>query len=108
MTLHQLFLNNNRNEIYKFIHYLDIYERYFFKYVGKKILMIEIGVWKGGSLNMWKDYFGDNATIVGIDIDRECKQYENEERNIFVEIGDQKDPLFLESIIRKYGSPDII
>jgi hypothetical protein len=106
--LHNYFLNNSGKILHKWIHYFDIYERYFERYVDKPILMIEIGVDNGGSIDMWKKYFGDNSTIVGIDIKPECKKFEDVDNKVFVEIGDQSDINFLNSVIEKYGNPDII
>jgi hypothetical protein len=108
MNLHEYFLKNNGKLIHKWIHYFDIYERHFRRFVGEEMLIIEIGVFEGGSIQMWKEYFGEKATIVGIDIDPNCKQYEDTSRNIFVEIGSQSDTEFLKSIIEKYGRPDIL
>lgn len=108
MNLHEYFLNNNGKLIHKWIHYFDIYERHFRKYVHQKMLIIEIGVFEGGSIQMWKDYFGPWAKVVGIDINPNCKKFENPENNIFVEIGSQSDPDFLKSVIEKYGRPDIL
>lgn len=108
MNLHEYFLKNNRNLIHKWIHYFDIYERHFKKFVGKDVLIIEIGVYEGGSIEMWKEYFGENCKVVGIDINPNCKKYENIEKNIYVEIGSQNDKDFLKSIIEKYGKADII
>lgn len=48
------------------MHYFDIYERHFEKFIGKGINILEIGVSHGGSLQMWKDYFGDKAMIFGL------------------------------------------
>lgn len=107
-TLHSYFLNNGKKIIHKWIHYFDIYEKHFRNYVDKEMLMIEIGVFNGGSLQMWKNYFGNKCKIVGIDIDPNCKQHESVENNIFVEIGNQSDINFLDSVIKKYGKPDII
>jgi hypothetical protein len=104
--IHKLFLNNGGNICNKWIHYLDIYEKHFAKFVGKKFTMFEIGVSKGGSVEMWRDYFGKDVTIVGIDIDKKCKQYEGEQINI--EIGDQSDWNFLQMLIDKYGIPDLV
>jgi cephalosporin hydroxylase len=106
--LHKYFLNNGGKVIHKWLHYFDIYERYFNQYVDKPILMIEIGVFKGGSIDMWKDYFGSKSIIVGIDIDPNCKKFERKDDGIFIEIGDQSDVSFLQSVIDKYGNPDII
>lgn len=68
--------------IHKWIHYFDIYERLFEKFIGKEINILEIGVSHGGSLQMWKEYFGDKATIFGLDIDPLCKSFEEEKINI--------------------------
>jgi hypothetical protein len=104
--IHKLFLNNGGNICNKWIHYLDIYEKHFARFVGKKFTMFEIGVSKGGSVELWRDYFGADVTIVGIDIDPKCKQYEGDQ--IHIEIGDQSDALFLNSLIEKYGIPDLV
>ena len=55
--------------------------------------MLEIGVWKGGSLDMWRRYFGASATIVGIDVNPECAQVVDSPN--VVRIGSQDDPDFL-------------
>lgn len=108
MSLHKIFLNNGGNITNKWIHYIDIYEKHFSSFVGKEFLLLEIGVSKGGSIAMWKEYFGKGATIVGIDIEPNCKQYENKSENIFVEIGNQSDLRFLDSVLEKYGIPNIV
>ena len=45
----------------------------FSKYRNKEITFIEIGVLNGGSLFMWRDYFGPHARIIGIDLNPEIK-----------------------------------
>lgn len=52
----------------KWAHYFPIYERHFSWYVNKSLTFLEIGVARGGSLQMWQRYFGPLAKIVGIDI----------------------------------------
>jgi hypothetical protein len=65
--------------------YLDTYEK-FLPYTGLyKIL--EIGVFKGGSLRMWRDYY-PSAEVVGIDIDPSCMF---EEERIKTVLMDTKD-----------------
>lgn len=85
--------------------YLGKYEKYinFDRFDNIKIL--EIGVFEGKSLKLWKNYF-INATILGIDINSECKKFE--EDKIFVEIGSQIDTQFLLDISEKYGPFDLI
>ncbi len=106
MTLWSSFQNNNGNVIHKWNHYFPIYEKHFSSFVNKDINVLEIGIAKGGSLNMWKDYFGPNAQIIGIDIDPTCKQFENE--NIKVRIGDQKNKKFLQSLVEEFQEFDLI
>ena len=55
---------------------------------------------------MWKKYFGPRAKIIGIDINPECKEYE--ESNISIRIGDQGDRDFLQSIVKEFGPFDIV
>lgn len=98
--------NQNRNMIDKWSHYFDIYERHFNPFVGKKIKVLEIGIWQGGSLKMWKDYFGEQVEIIGIDIDARCKRFEEDHIRIY--IGDQSNPEFLKSVIESEWGFDII
>lgn len=55
---------------------------------------------------MWKDFLGPLATVVGIDINPECKNHEVE--GVHIRIGDQSDTTFLSKIIEEFGSPDIV
>jgi hypothetical protein len=104
--LDEYYLNKHHGTLDKWLHYFEVYDRYFSQFRNKKITMMEIGVFRGGSLQMWKEYFGLNATIVGVDIDPQCKRYEEERINI--EIGSQEDTEFLNKLIEKYGQFDII
>ncbi|TFF25175.1 class I SAM-dependent methyltransferase [Jiella endophytica] len=104
--LHRYFLNNGGKRLHKWFHYFDVYERHFERFRGKAPLVIEIGVFGGGSLAMWREYFGRDCRVVGLDINPECKQHEAE--GIDVQIGSQADPDFLKTILDKYGAPDIV
>lgn len=55
---------------------------------------------------MWKEYFGPNAKIFGIDINPHCKKFEDEQVRIFV--GDQEDRVFLKSLTEKIPKIDIL
>jgi len=106
MALWDLFLDNKGRKIHKWTHYFPIYEVFFRTYVNKPILIIEIGCGRGGSLQLWKKYFGPHARIVGVDINPDCKAFEEDQINI--RIGDQNDPVFLRSLIDEFGTPDLI
>jgi hypothetical protein len=104
--LHKFFLNNGYKQIHKWGHYFDIYERHFERFRGKSPTVLEIGVAGGGSLGMWREYFGPGARIVGLDINPNCKAHEGE--NIEVFIGSQDDPAIIGQILAKYPVFDIV
>jgi 23S rRNA U2552 (ribose-2'-O)-methylase RlmE/FtsJ len=106
MTLWSDFLTNDKKIIHKWKHYFPIYERHFKDFVYKPVTFIEIGCGVGGSLQMWKRYFGPHARIVGIDVNPACKTFEEDQ--IEVRIGDQSDEKLLESLIDEFGTPDIV
>ena len=105
-TIQQLFSGSSGGVIYKWHHYLPIYESLFSKFVGTPVKVLEIGVLRGGSLKLWREYFGVDAQIYGIDIDPAAKQYEVEGIKIF--IGDQGDPDFLAGVLAEVGGFDIV
>lgn len=94
--------------VHKWHHYFDIYCRHFERYRQRPIRMLEIGVFRGGSLRMWKEYFHPESLIVGIDIDKSCKAHEIADRNVHVRIGSQADPTFLAAVNDEFGPFDII
>ena len=94
--------------VHKWHHYFEIYERHFERYRDRPIAMLEIGVFRGGSLRMWKQYFHPDSTIVGIDIDKSCAAHEIADQNVFVRIGSQADPDFLAQVTGEFGPFDII
>ncbi len=96
------------SNIHKWHHYFDIYTRYFERFRDRPITMLEIGVFRGGSLRMWKEYFHPDSTIVGIDIDKSCQAHEIAAQNVFVRIGSQADPNFLANVNGEFGPFDII
>lgn len=104
--LPRLFFTHQGRALRKKVHYLDIYDRYFSKYRGTGVRVLEIGVCEGGSLDLWRDYFGADATIVGIDVDPDCAM-RVDERNC-VRIGGQQDADFLRSVVDEMGTPDIV
>jgi hypothetical protein len=104
--LEKYFRQNNKRLIDKWVHYFDIYDRHFSRYRNREAVILEIGVWQGGSLQMWKDYFGGKAKIFGIDIDPRCKALEEE--NIQILIGSQSDRQFLKKVKEQIPPLDIL
>lgn len=104
--LEKYFRQNNKRLIHKYLHYFDVYERHFSSYRNKEVVILEIGVSQGGSLQMWKEYFGERARIFGIDVDPRCKNLEEENIKIF--IGSQSDRKFLREIKTQIPPIDIL
>ncbi len=104
--LEKYFQENNGRLIHKWMHYFDVYDRHFSKYRGKDVAILEIGVSQGGSLQMWKNYFGPKAKIYGIDVNIKCKNLEEENIKIF--IGSQSDRNFLREIKKNIPPIDIL
>jgi hypothetical protein len=100
------FFEDRGRPVHKWQHYLDIYERHFSQYRNKPFFFLEIGVLDGGSLDMWRRYFGAEATIVGIDVNKECANRVDPPN--MVRIGSQADPKFLQDIINEFGAPDVV
>jgi hypothetical protein len=52
MNLWQDFKTNDQKLIHKWMHYFPIYERHLAPFRNRTITLLEIGVFKGGSLQM--------------------------------------------------------
>lgn len=104
--LKDFFLSRDQGDLYKWHHYFEVYERHFSPYRGKDVVLLEIGISQGGSLKMWRSYFGESARIVGIDINEDAKRFAEDGFEIY--IGDQADSAFLTSVLARIGQPDII
>jgi hypothetical protein len=76
-------------------HYLDCYDPILEPFLETEIALLELGVLKGGSLMLWRDYF-PLATIVGVDIKLPEGFQPTERMHIFE--GSQADPQFLTSV----------
>jgi hypothetical protein len=96
----------NGRGIWKWGHYFDIYHRHFQKFVGKEVRLLEVGIFSGGSLAMWKRYFGPQCLVYGIDLQSECKAYEDDRTKVF--IGDQGDRSFWRRFREEVKNIDIV
>jgi 23S rRNA U2552 (ribose-2'-O)-methylase RlmE/FtsJ len=95
-----------KNNSIKHYKYFEIYKNLFSKYVDKKIVFVEIGILNGGSLQLWKKFLGKKAKIIGIDINPDCRKFEEKRIQIF--IGDQSDSNFWRDFFKKIGKVDVI
>jgi 23S rRNA U2552 (ribose-2'-O)-methylase RlmE/FtsJ len=104
--LEKYFQANTGRLIHKLNHYFEIYDRHFAKFRGTEVHVVEFGVSQGGSLQMWKDYFGPKCHIYGVDINPHCKSMEEDRVQVF--IGDQEDRNFLKSLATQIPRIDIL
>ena len=104
--LEKYFYSNTGRLIHKWKHYFEAYERHFARFRGTEVYVVEFGVSEGGSLQMWKNYFGPKAKIYGIDINPRCQALE--EDRITIMIGDQEDRKFLRSVGRAMPRIDVL
>lgn len=104
--LEAYFLNNPGRLIHKWMHYFEIYERHLSRFRGTEVNLVEIGVYQGGSLQMWKHYLGARANIWGVDINPLVRQFEEDRVKII--IGDQADREFLRALARDVPRIDIL
>ena len=91
----------------KFDTYFDVYERHFDKFVNKNPIVVEVGICRGGSAEMWKKYFGEGATIIGIDIDPNAFKIEHQTPGCIQVYGNQADPEFWKKFFEDYPEVDI-
>jgi 23S rRNA U2552 (ribose-2'-O)-methylase RlmE/FtsJ len=104
--LQSFFEKNEERIIFKWTHYFDIYDKYFKRFRNEKVRFLEIGVYQGGSLQMWKNYFGEKAEIYGVDINPNCKQVEENQIKVF--IGDQGNREFWKNFKEEVPRLDIV
>ncbi len=84
--------------------YLSHYEARFESRRNEPISLLEIGVMKGASLRMWRDYFPEGL-IYGIDV---CEEFMYTENRIQCFLGPQENARFLGGVVETTGPLDII
>lgn len=95
--------------VWKWVHYLALYEEHFSRFVGSDAVVAEVGIYSGGSLRMWREYFGDNINLYGIDISPNVTIYDGNplygSPTIFV--GSQSDSSFWNEFTSRVPSIDV-
>ena len=86
--------------------YFRVYDTLFGPYRGKAITFVEVGILGGGSLFMWRSFFGPQARIIGVDLNPNARKWEKDGFEIF--IGSQSDTAFWQDFARKVGPVDIL
>jgi hypothetical protein len=92
--------------VWKWLHYFDVYHRHLRRFVGRPVTVVEVGIYSGGSLPMWREYFGLGCHIHGIDIMPECMAYAGPQ--VTVHTGDQADRRFWADFRKQVPVVDIL
>jgi len=90
----------------KWRHYYPVYDRHLAPFVGRPVVMVEIGVYHGGSLRLFRDFLGPQARIVGVDNNPRCATLAGE--GIEIRIGSQEDRHFLRALADSLPPIDIL
>src|SRR5262245_34178034 len=106
MQLWSDFQLNRDRMIHKWKYYFPVYERHFSRFRNQAVTVVEIGCGQGGSLQMWKRFFGPYARIVGIDMNPDCNAFAEDQ--VRIRIGNQADVAFLNSVFAEFGPVHIV
>jgi hypothetical protein len=92
--------------VWKWRHYFEAYHTHFSKFRGARPKIVEIGVYSGGSLEMWKEYFGADCELFGVDINPACRRFES--KNVKINIANQSNRSFWRKFQEEVGEVDIV
>lgn len=110
--LEQIAISTDVNPFTKWWHYFSFYDEKLGKLAEKSrngmldtpVRILELGVWKGGSIDLWRKFFGPSAIIYGIDVNKP----EGIIHSGKVKIGSQDDSEFLKSVVAEMGGLDVV
>jgi len=103
-------LSDDQLGVWKWAHYFAVYERHLTRFRGTDVHVMECGVASGGSLKMWRDFFGPLATLYGVDKLESVKAYAGKEKYgnpAMMFAGQLSNPLFREQVLRSVKRIDI-
>ena len=86
--------------------YFEIYDALLTRYQNERITFVEIGVLNGGSLFMWRNFFGPEARVIGIDNNPEALKFRDLGFDIY--IGDQSSNQFWANFYSEIGNIDVL
>jgi len=101
LNYEEIFKNHQGLISHKWVHYFYIYDKLFSEYCkkNKALTILEIGVDRGGSLEIWKKYFPNGSKIYGVDINLKCKEI-NFTENVYFYLGSASDRNFMEKTFK--------
>lgn len=100
--------HNQGPVVHKWSQYFDIYHRYFQKFRNQEIHFLEIGVQSGGTIGMWKSYFGNQLFYYGVDINPYTKPLFDNGENVKIYVGSQSNRTFWQQVLGQVPKLDIV
>ena len=103
--------NRGGPRVVKWNHYFEPYTRHLSKYKGTPVRVVEVGINDGGSLAMWRWYFGSRAKIFGVDINNRTLSYASDPQYGSpddIHIQDMNEESAWDAICAKSGPFDVI
>ena len=97
MTLRETFDEHQGRLVGKIDHFFEVYEPHLARYRNTPVRVLELGIFRGGSLELWRHYFGPEAQIVAVDIDMAA--IESAPDDVTLHLGSTDDASFMESVL---------
>lgn len=91
----------------KYDTYYDAYDELLSPFRERNIVLVEVGVQGGGSLEVWRNYLDSGSRIIGVDLNPVIKE-ELENDGFEIYIGDQQNDSFWRKLYKEVGMVDII
>lgn len=105
-TLREIFDGHEGRLVAKIDQFFDDYEPHLTRLRRDDVRVLEIGISGGGSLELWRSYFGPTASIHGVDLDPAAVA--NAPEDSIAHLGSQTDRELLLSIVEEHGPFDLI
>ena len=97
--------------VWKWRQYFNVYAKHLERFRGTNVHFMEIGIFSGGSLRMWRWFFGSKATIYGLDVNKRTLVYQGNPKygspNEII-IGDQSDMKFWHTFKQNHKRLDVV
>lgn len=104
-SLIDMFDTHEGHRIHKYPHVIEEYDYFFQSRRNQPVCIVEVGIADGGSLELWRKYFGQEARIVGVDIADRLSLAKDLDVDIIS--GDQGDKRFWDWFKLTYPPVDI-
>jgi len=107
MTLDEIAIKENTDKSSKLHNYCKYYEKHLESRRNENLILWEIGVFHGGSIRTWREYF-PNATIVGFDVRARYGRYFTQDNKTKFILADATKIETVNDAVKQFGTPDIV